>query len=66
MFEVRVFSSLFFWSYDNTLFIKQNETALYHSPDIVRTVKSIRLKWAGHVARTKETKSTFKPTVKRS
>ena len=32
---------------------------LYRSPSIVRVIKSIRLRWAGHVARMEEGKSTF-------
>ena len=43
---------------------------LYHSPNIVRVSKSRRLRWAGHVARKAEGRSTFKiltgkPTGKR-
>ena len=34
--------------------------SLYHSPNIVRVIKSRRLRWAGHVARLKEGRSTFK------
>jgi hypothetical protein len=33
---------------------------LYLSPDIVMVIKSRRLRWAGHVARMEEGKSTFK------
>jgi hypothetical protein len=33
---------------------------LYSSPNIVRVIKSIRLRWAGHVARMEEGRSTFK------
>ena len=44
--------------------------SLYHSPNIVRVVKSRRLKWAGQVARMDEGRSAFKiltgtPTGKR-
>ena len=44
--------------------------SLYRSPNIVREIKSRRLRWAGHVARMEEGKGTFKiltdkPTVKR-
>ena len=40
------------------------------SPNIVRVIKSIRLKWAGHVARMEEGRRAFKfltgkPTGKR-
>jgi hypothetical protein len=34
--------------------------SLYRSPNIVRVIKSIRLKWAGHVARMKEGRCAFK------
>jgi hypothetical protein len=44
---------------------------LYRSADIVRVIKSRRLRWAGHVDRIKESRSAFKiltgkPTEKRS
>ena len=44
--------------------------SLYRSPNIVRVIKSRRLRWAGHVARMEEGRSTFKiltgkPTGKR-
>ena len=44
--------------------------SLYHSPNIVRVIKCRRLRWAGHVARMEEGRSTFKiltgkPTGKR-
>ena len=44
---------------------------LYRSPNIVRVIKSIRLRWAGHVARMEEGRSAFKmltgkPTGKRA
>ena len=44
--------------------------SLYRSPNIVRVIKSRRLKWEGHVARMEEGKSAFKivtgkPTGKR-
>jgi hypothetical protein len=43
---------------------------LYRSPNIVRAIKSRRLRWAGHVARMEEGRSAFKiltgnPTGKR-
>ena len=43
---------------------------MYRSPNIVRVIKSRRLRWAGHVARTEEGRSAFtiltgKPTGKR-
>ena len=44
--------------------------SLYRSPNVVRVIKSRRLRWAGHVARMEESKSAFKiltgkPTGKR-
>ena len=43
---------------------------MYRSPNIVRVIKSRRLRWAGHVARMEEDRSAFKiitgkPTGKR-
>ena len=50
----------------------QNEElhSLYRSPNIVKVIKSKRLRWAGHVARMEEGRSAFKiltgkPTGKR-
>ena len=34
--------------------------SLYRSPNIVRVIKSRRLRWAGHVARMEEGGSAFK------
>ena len=44
--------------------------SLYRLPNIVRVIKSRRLRWSGHVARMKEGRSDFKvltgrPTGKR-
>ena len=33
---------------------------MYHSPNIVRVIKSRRLRWGGHVARMEEGRSTLK------
>ena len=33
---------------------------LYRSPNTVRVIKSIRWRWAGHVARMKEGRNDFK------
>ena len=43
---------------------------MYRSPNIIRVIKSKRLRWAGHVARIEESRSAFKilagkPTGKR-
>ena len=42
--------------------LKHNEEvhSLYRSPNIVRVIKSRRLRWAGHVARIEEGRSAFK------
>ena len=34
--------------------------SLYHPPNIVRVIKSVRLRWADHVARMEEGRSAFK------
>ena len=34
--------------------------SLYRSPNILRVIKSRRLRWAGHVARMEEGRSAFK------
>jgi hypothetical protein len=34
--------------------------SLYRLPDIVRVIKSRRLRWVGHVAKMREYRSTFK------
>ena len=34
--------------------------SLYRSPNIVRVIKSRRLRWAGHVARMEEDRNAFK------
>ena len=39
---------------------------VYRSPNIVRVIKSKRLRWAGHVARMKEGRSAFKILTGRS
>ena len=33
---------------------------MYRSPNIVRVIKSRRLRWAGHIARVEEGRNTFK------
>ena len=37
---------------------------MYRSPNIVRVIKSTRLRWAGHVAKMEEGMTTFKITGK--
>ncbi|KAJ4434549.1 hypothetical protein ANN_23111 [Periplaneta americana] len=39
--------------------------ALYSSPDIIRNIKSRRLRWAGHVARMGESRNAFRVLVGR-
>ncbi|KAJ4450395.1 hypothetical protein ANN_01819 [Periplaneta americana] len=40
--------------------------ALYSSPDIIRNIKSRRLRWAGHVARIGESRNAYTVLVERS
>ena len=56
------------WCYVYLLILEELHS-LYRSPDIVKVIKSRRLRWAGHVARIEEGRSAFKiltgkPTVK--
>ncbi|KAJ4434206.1 hypothetical protein ANN_22754 [Periplaneta americana] len=39
--------------------------ALYSSPDIIRNIKSRRLRWAGHVARMGESRNAYRVLVER-
>ncbi|KAJ4448585.1 hypothetical protein ANN_10604 [Periplaneta americana] len=39
--------------------------ALYSSPDVIRNIKSRRLRWAGHVARMGESKNAYRVLVER-
>jgi hypothetical protein len=39
---------------------------LYSSPDIIRQIKSRRMKWAGHVARMGEERKVYKVLVRKS
>ena len=41
-------------------FHKKELRSFYRSPNIVRVIKSTRLRWAGHVARMEEGRSAFK------
>ena len=34
--------------------------SFYHSPNIIRLIKSRRLKWAGHIAKTEQGRSAFR------
>ena len=37
--------------------------ALYYSPNIIRNLKSRRLRWAGHVARMEQSRNAYKVLV---
>ena len=49
-----LFRSVLFSSHDEELH------SLYRLPNIVKMIKSRRLRWAGHVARMEEDRSAFK------
>jgi hypothetical protein len=38
---------------------------LYSSPNIVRVIKSRRMKWAGHVARMREGRGVYRVSVRK-
>jgi hypothetical protein len=38
---------------------------LYTSPDIIRQIKSRRIRWAGHVARMEEGKNVYRVFVRK-
>ena len=39
---------------------------LYSSPNIIRNLKSIRLRWAGHVARMEQSRNAYRVLVGKS
>ena len=41
-------------------FTMRTYLVLYHSPNLVKVIKSIRLRWTGHGARMEEGNSAFK------
>jgi hypothetical protein len=43
----------------------RNLNHLYSSPDIIRQVKSRRMRWAGHVARMGEERKVYKVLVEK-
>jgi hypothetical protein len=45
---------------------KEELYAVYSSPNIIRVIKSRRLRWAGHVARMGEKKGAYRALVGRS
>ena len=60
----------FILKYTTILYTNEELHSLYRSPNIVRVIKSRRLRWAGHVARMEEGRGAFKvltskPTGKR-
>ena len=40
--------------------------ALYSLPDIIRSLKSRRLRWAGHIARMEQSKNAYRVLVGKS
>ena len=44
-------------------YVPEELNDLYHSPNIVRVIKSIRMRWAGHVARMGEDRRVYRVLV---
>ena len=44
---------------------KPNYYALYYSPNIIRNLKSRRLRWAGHVARMEKFRNAYRVLVEK-
>jgi hypothetical protein len=44
---------------------KKELYALYFSPNIIRVIKSRRLRWAGYIARTRERRAAYKTLVEK-
>ena len=63
-FEIRILSRIFVHKKNANgewrMFHNEELHSLYCSPNIVRVIKSRRLRWAGHVARMEKGRSAFK------
>ena len=46
-------------------FVGSNEIGLYSSPNILRVIKSRRMRWAGHVARMDEEREAYRVLVRK-
>jgi hypothetical protein len=71
VFENRVLRRIFGPKRDEVMgewrkFHKKELHNLYSSPDIIRQVKSRRMRWAGHVARMGEERKVYKVLVGKS
>jgi hypothetical protein len=66
MFRTRNFYIVLLYSF-SILFLRLKSTQelhnLYSSPDIIRQVKSRRMRWAGHIARMGEKRKVYKVLV---
>ena len=60
VFENRILRRIFQPKRDENGEWRKELYSLYRSPNIVRVIKSRRLKWAGHVARMEDDRSAFK------
>jgi hypothetical protein len=55
--------NLFLSNFGKNILHNKKLYALYSSPNIIRVIKSRRLRWAGHVARMEERRDAYRVSV---
>ena len=64
MFENKVLRKIVWAKKDEiTIEWRKLHNALYSSPNIIRSLKSRRLRWAGHVARMEQSRNAYRVLV---